>query len=73
MNWLLTICVSEQQVVGNVQKYVVVTVKNHENTQKPHLFDKISDYWYLQKGGLFLYMCGKNCIQNLNILSAPAP
>ena len=40
MNWLSTICISEQDVVGIWPKYTAVTVKNHEITQKPHLFDK---------------------------------
>ena len=57
MSWLSTICISEQVVVGIWQKYVVVTVKNHKNTQKPHLFDKISkinpNYWDLLKGDFF--------------------
>ena len=43
MNGLSTICISEQDFMRIWQKYVLVTVKNHENTQKPHLFDKISE------------------------------
>ena len=32
---------SEQDFARIWQKYVILPVKNHENTQKPHLFDKI--------------------------------
>ena len=29
--------------MGTLQKCMAVTVKNHENTQKPDLFDEISE------------------------------
>ena len=37
MNWLSTICISEQDFVGIWQKYVVETVKNHEK-HKNHIY-----------------------------------
>ena len=43
MNWLCTNSISEKDTVENWQKYEAVTVKNHKNTQKPHLFDEISE------------------------------
>ena len=76
INWLSTICISDQHIVGIWQKCVAVIIKNQENTKKAHLFDEISEinhnYWHILKGELFLYICGKNCIQGANLLGAPA-
>ena len=46
MKSLFTFYTSEYDVVGIWQQYVVLTGKNRENTQKPHLFDKISEMNY---------------------------
>ena len=60
-------------------KYVVITVKNHEKygEKKIIFFDKnkklTTNYWHLLKGELILYICCKNCIQDVNILSTPVP
>ena len=58
-------------------KYVVTTVKNHENTQKPHLFDIIPEINHkllkFLKVELFLYMYSGNCVQDANILRTLAP
>ena len=44
MNWLSTICISEQDFVGiRLWKNVVGTVKIYENTQKSFLFNKVSE------------------------------
>ena len=76
INWLFTIWNSEH-VMGIWQKYVTATVKNHKNIQKLYLFDKISDInnklLTSSKKWTFLYICGKNCIQGVNILSTPDP
>lgn len=77
MNWLFTIWNSEHHVMGIWQKYVTATVRNHKNIQNPHLFDKISDInnklLTSSKKWTFLYMCGKYCIQGVNIGSSPDP
>ena len=56
---------------------MVTTVKNHENTQKPHLFDIIPEINHklltFLKVELFLYMYSENCVQDANILRTLAP
>ena len=58
------------------QKPVVITVKNHEKYEKKKkntFFNKnqtlTMNYCHALKGELSLYMCGKNCMQDANILN----
>ena len=59
------------------QKYVIVTVKSHENTRKPHLTKYLkltTNYLHLLKDELFLYIYGvQHCIQDANKLTTPTP
>ena len=59
------------------QKSVVITVKSHKKFRKNHIFLKKSELTtndcHFSKGELFLYICGKNCIEDVNVLSTSAP
>ena len=50
------------------EKFKIIIVKNHKKPQKKKIFDKnqklTTNYWHLMTGEPFLYMWGKNCIQD---------
>ena len=72
INLLSTICILEEDFMKFGKNLWLQQYKIMKNMEKPHFFDKnqklISNYGYHLKVELFLYICGKNCIQDAIIL-----